>query len=106
MELTPRDIDRVLITGAGASCEFGIGGARLPVMTDWAESLVKKLVGSDSGYLGATGLSGGLSAQQFEERLGKFLRDVLAFSQLKNLVAVSKHFAHTQPNLSMLATEG
>jgi hypothetical protein len=36
-----RDIDFVLITGAGASCAFGAGDTRLPMMGEWADSLTQ-----------------------------------------------------------------
>lgn len=40
---TERDIDLVLITGAGASTAFGVNGGRLPMMREWSDLLVHKL---------------------------------------------------------------
>lgn len=95
MEKAERDIDYVLITGAGASCAFGINGGRLPLMGDWANALVKKLGSASSGYLKAIGLHAGLSPAEFEERLGAFNRRVAAFAEIEPLVAVSREFPHS-----------
>jgi len=40
-----RDIDLVLVTGAGASHEFGVSGTRVPLMGDWSNALVNKIAG-------------------------------------------------------------
>ena len=87
-----RDIDYLLVTGAGASCSFGVNGARIPMMGEWADALVKKLAGASNGYLKATGLSTGLAAIEFEQRLGAFLHQVAAFSEVEQLVASSRDF--------------
>jgi hypothetical protein len=91
MAVIDRDIDWVLVTGAGASRPFGLNDTRLPLMDDWAAALVKKLVSGPSGYLGMTGLAGGLASIEFEEQLGRFLNQVTAFAQVKDVVSVSKH---------------
>jgi hypothetical protein len=38
-----RDIDWVIVTGAGASWELGVNGVKMPLMGDWSGALVKKL---------------------------------------------------------------
>ena len=45
-----RDIDLVMVTGAGASRDFGVNGVKLPLMGDWSDALVKKL-GAVGQYL-------------------------------------------------------
>ncbi len=75
-----REFDLVLVTGAGASCEFGVGGARLPLMGDWSKNLLGRLreTGAD-GFADAVGLTEEMDGVQFEQRLGDFLREVAAF---------------------------
>jgi hypothetical protein len=84
-------LEYVLITGAGASCAFGAGGTRLPMMADWSNALVTKLLNAD-GYLAASGLFPDMEPMKFEQQLGRFLRQVTAFSQVRDLVAASKQF--------------
>lgn len=84
-----RDIDLVLVTGAGASTAFGKDGGRVPMMAEWSEALIRSLGTRDSSYLAATGLTPGLSGPEFEERLGAFLRSVLAFSEIEPLLEPS-----------------
>ena len=88
-----RDIDVVLVTGAGASCAFGVNQTRLPLMGDWSEHLVKALAGRDPAYLRATGLASGMSGEQFEQQLGWFLRRVEAFNQIEPLLEPISSFA-------------
>ena len=81
-----RDIDLVLVTGAGASCAFGVNGTSLPLMATWSDHLVRKLREAPMGYLAATGLADGMQAEQFERRLGDFLRSVDAFKSIDPLL--------------------
>lgn len=74
-----RDIDLVLVTGAGASRAFGVDGAQLPLMGEWSDHLVHKLREKPRGYLAATGLGPQIAGEEFERRLGDFLRSVDAF---------------------------
>lgn len=68
-------IDRlIVVTGAGASRELGAENRPLPLMKDWCDDLVNRLVregpsGDVPGLLGLTGADG----EQFETRLGRFL---------------------------------
>ena len=101
-----RDIDFVLIAGAGASCAFGAGDTQLPMMGDWADSLTNKLGRSSTGYLKATGLEKGLPGMEFERRLGAFLREVTAFSEIEPLVAVSRELILEPQVQQMIAAVG
>jgi hypothetical protein len=101
-----RDIDLVLITGAGASCAFGAGDTRLPMMGEWADALTKKLARSASGYLKATGLEPDLPGMEFERRLGSFLRQVTAFSEIEPLVGVTRDMIVEPDVQRMIASVG
>ncbi len=87
-----RDIDLVFITGAGASCEFGIGGNKLPLMSEWSDALVDKLFKKEASYLEATGLTKQLSGPRFEQTLGHFLRVVQAFPTIESILEPSRQF--------------
>jgi hypothetical protein len=86
-----RDIDVVLVTGAGASRAFGVNGTFMPLMSDWADHLVGKLSQRIS-YLEATGLRKGMAGEKFEARLGKFLQDAEAFRRTSDLLGPSVRF--------------
>ncbi len=81
-----RDIDLVLITGAGASRTFGVNDTRLPLMGEWSDHLVKKLREKPMGYVAATKLGQGMPGEEFERRLGDFLRSVDAFKSVGELL--------------------
>lgn len=91
-------IDLVLVTGAGASREFGGNREPLPLMNDLSEALIRKLQ-VHPGYLEATRLESGLDGQEFERRLGTFLRAVLAFSRIDSVLEATATFA-AQPGLA------
>lgn len=80
-----RNIELVLVTGAGASCSFGARG-RLPLMGDWVNELVRRLGEKGVGFVQATGLKREMDPQQFEAQLGEFLRSVQAFDRIKPLL--------------------
>jgi hypothetical protein len=82
-----RDIDLVLLTGAGASREFGAGGSKVPLMGDWVEPLFMKL--ASEGLSEITGLERTMSGTAFESRLGEFLRERQAFDLIKRLIEPS-----------------
>jgi hypothetical protein len=103
---TDRDIEFVLVTGAGASRAFGVNGMMLPLMADWSSALVKKLRTGGFGYVEATGLSEECTPQEFEAQLGLFLRQVVAFQQIERLVGVSRNFPLGEPQQSLLRAEG
>jgi hypothetical protein len=62
----------MLITGAGASREFGVGGRPLPIMSEWAGSLCAALDATEANLAQALGLRPDMSGQEFEATLGKF----------------------------------
>ena len=90
-----RDIDLVLITGAGASTKFGVrhGGpgrfTELPMMAEWSNKLVKKIDGGGPVDLNLIRLRQGLSGEEFEQTLGDFLRRVDAFREIEPLIGPS-----------------
>lgn len=96
-----RDIDLVLITGAGASREFGERDKPLPLMADWSDALVDKLwkTNTSTSYLEMTGLEKSLPGEKFEERLGTFLRQVQAFPSVSKLIAQSMNLPSTPESL-------
>ncbi len=84
-----RDIDYVIITGAGASREFGKGSKpQLPLMSDWSDQLLNKV--TKNLTLGEwIGLTKNMSGPEFEQKLGEFLRASANFPNIKNLLKVS-----------------
>jgi hypothetical protein len=100
-----RDIDLVMVTGAGASREFGVNGTKLPLMGDWSDALVKKL--SQRGqYLEATGLQRGMGGEAFETQLGRFLHQVEAFGQIGDLLEPAARFQDFGPATQFLMSKG
>jgi hypothetical protein len=81
-----RDIGLVLITGAGASCAFGVNQTQLPMMREWSDTLVTRLRQKGPGFLEATGLEPDLDAEEFEKRLGEFLQSSEAFKSIGRLL--------------------
>ncbi len=63
----------LLVTGAGASRELGLGQP-LPLMPDWSNALCEKLDSAERNLAEAIGLRPGLSGPEFERGLGDFLR--------------------------------
>src|SRR5216683_3676486 len=96
-----RDIDLVLVTGAGASREFGVNGAKLPLMGDWSDELCSKLQANFS-YLKATGLSLRMLGDEFEAQLGKFLTDVESFRRIAKLLSPTLEFPPGSNNFQAL----
>jgi hypothetical protein len=94
-----KDIDLVLVTGAGASRCFGAGSELMPLMADWSDALVTKLSRGGAGYLEATGLARQLPGPEFELRLGTFLREANAFSQIDRLLGPSTQFQALPPGV-------
>jgi hypothetical protein len=93
-------LDLVLVTGAGASCAFGANRTPLPLMADFSQAIVNRLK-STPGYLEATTLEEGLPGDEFERRLGQFLRARLAFEQIGSVVpATSSFLTSATPHLT------
>lgn len=80
------DIELVLITGAGASREFGTNRQKLPLMPDWSDLVVKRLVQTGAPFWELTELRERLDGPSFERALGRFLRHAEAFAALEELV--------------------
>lgn len=102
-----RDIDIVIVTGAGASREFGMNYTTLPLMGDWAKALVEKLR-MHPPYLAASGLrdDGNILGEEFEAQLGTFLREVEAFKQIRPLLGPSVQFQPLSQGLEALKQDG
>jgi SIR2-like domain len=67
-------VNYVLVTGAGAACNFGRDGVELPLMSRWAELLCDKLDESEERLAENLGLRRDMLGPEFEEALGAFLR--------------------------------
>jgi hypothetical protein len=100
-----RDIDVVLVTGAGASRAFGVNDTPMPLMNDWSDHLVRKLA-QRNGYREATGLRHGMGGEDFEARLGKFLQDVEAFRRVSDLLDPSVRFGDFGPGTQVMSAHG
>ena len=94
------DIDLLLVTGAGASHEFGVNHTKLPLMRAWSDALVEKISGRSFSYLEATGLEKDLDGPEFEERLGRFLRMAQALPNIEQVLKPSLAFQPPPANFS------
>ena len=95
-----RDLDLVLVTGAGASCSFGVKGTPLPLMSDWSDYVLQKLLRANYILPQAAGLEQGLPGTEFEKRLGTFLRRISAFEAIGPLIELSTQLPGLQPQLT------
>jgi hypothetical protein len=93
------DIEAVVITGAGASRKLGLNQP-LPLMGDWSTHLVKALSTRGFGYREMTGLEHGLDGMEFERRLGAFLAQQVAFSQIKSITEASAELPQSNPPIN------
>jgi hypothetical protein len=64
----------LLVTGAGASRELGVGESSMPLMADWSNGLSKALDHHELGLAEACSLQPGMSGPEFEENLGLLLK--------------------------------
>lgn len=96
-EAPKRDIELVLVTGAGASRSFGVNQTKLPLMPDWSEYLVQKLAGNMPGYAELVGLEPGLDGEEFESRMGRFLRLVEGFKEIAPILPIIPSLTADQP---------
>jgi SIR2-like domain len=93
-----KDVELVLVTGAGASRDLGHGDKKIPLMYEWSDHLVKRLAGSDVPHaVQLTGLTSGLNSVEFEERLGRFLTTRLALAHVADLVKESAQLLYPEP---------
>ena len=63
----------LLVTGAGASRNLGVGESLMPLMGDWAGTLCKALDSRELGLADACGLDPIFDGPQFEQALGELL---------------------------------
>jgi len=92
-----KDIELVLVTGAGATREFGRYATMVPTMAEWSDALVEKIGQVSGSYLAATGLAAGLDGPASERRLNQFLRQVPAFTQIGSILKPSLGFQPSDP---------
>ena len=88
-----RDLDLVLVTGAGASRD--LAAPPFPLMADWSAALRKYLGGKGMHLSEIVNMPDGANGYQFEERLGTFLREAQAFQAVGPLISRTVNF----PNL-------
>lgn len=95
---TERDIDLLLLTGAGASYGLAATPGQIAAMKEWSNHLTRALV-SRPGYQALTGLELDLEGQEFEARLGKFLAAARAFRDGRDLITASAELFFSDPTL-------
>jgi hypothetical protein len=100
-----RDIELVLVTGAGASVGLGASGATIAAMKEWANHLSGALAARDPGIALLVGLRIGMDGMEFEQQLGRFFASARAFRDARDLMINTSHFTSTMPPpLGTLAT--
>lgn len=72
----------LLVTGAGASRNLGVGETRMPLMADWSDALCAALDDEQAGLAAASLLEPGMKGSEFESNLGLLLK----FGQMLPLV--------------------
>lgn len=82
-----KDIDCLLVTGAGASRDFGNNNKPLPLMKDWATHLVGKL--REANVSDYVKLSLDMEGPEFEKVVGEFLRQFQAFQLVRPILTPS-----------------
>jgi hypothetical protein len=101
-----RDIELVLVTGAGASRAFG-AKKRFPLMAEWSQALLDKITaGLPSAHRELLGLENDLDGPQFEQRLGRFLRRVQAFREIEPLLKASLDIFGMPPEMQARLSTG
>jgi hypothetical protein len=80
-----RDIELLLVTGAGASAKFGLGDSDIPMMREWCRSLTFALRDVPN-LLDLVGLNDQMGGEDFERALGEFLRRAAAFEHIAPLL--------------------
>ena len=65
--------DLLLVTGAGASRNLGVGNKQLPLMADWASTLCEALDGEELGLASACRLDPDFDGPLFEKAIGEVL---------------------------------
>lgn len=80
----------VLVTGAGASLHLGRDDRQLPLMADWSNTLIEALGRAEPGLASTIDLREGLGGEEFEERLGAFLRWTQTFDAIGRFLPVGR----------------
>ena len=110
-----RDIDLVLITGAGASRALASPsrpGAtdHFPLMADWSSALIKKIVNAQSQNSMAMRqmlpLTEEMDGPSFERALGTFIRQSQAFEVIEPLLKPSLSLINLQQQLQIRLQSG
>jgi hypothetical protein len=98
-----RDIELVLVTGAGASCAFG-QLRRFPLIGEWSRALHEKLSGryESLAFREMIDLEGADDGPEFERRLGAFLRQIQAFREIAPIVKASLQLSTTPQQFKMI----
>ena len=92
-----RDIELLLITGAGASVSFGASGAGIPAMPEWCTNLSGALGARDPGLALLVHLHNQMTGPEFERQLGLFFASARAFRDARDLMVDTNHFAPYLP---------
>jgi hypothetical protein len=100
--MADRDIELVLVTGAGASCGLGASGNQVAAMKDWAEKLANALASRNPGSALLVNLQYGMDGPEFESRLGKFLASARSFSDARDLMLASSNLTFSPPLSNLL----
>jgi hypothetical protein len=82
-----KDVDLVIITGAGASNRMA--DPPFPLMKEWRTSLQRRLQQEVPNFADLVGLNEDIEGAEFERRLGEFLGTALDFTSSEDLVARS-----------------
>lgn len=105
-----RDIELVLVTGAGASRALASPSspgtsAQFPLMVDWSSALIKKIVNAPSQNSMAMRqmlpLTDEMDGPSFERALGTFIRQSQAFQVIEPLLKPSLSLINLQQQLRM-----
>lgn len=104
-----RDIDLVLITGAGASRSFG-AEKPFPLMAEWSDYLIKKVVTSRSpssmAMRSMLAFGNNMDGPTFEAALGNFLRRAQAFREVTFFLKPSLDIANVRQEFKMQMQSG
>ena len=90
------NIDLLLITGAGASRDFGGNHRPLPLMAEFSDAIVSELRSMGRGFLEVTKLDQQLDGPEFEQRLGAFLQAYRALPRIERILSSTATFPNVQ----------
>ena len=93
-----RDIELVLVTGAGASVSFGAGGTKLAAMPEWCTRLAGALSAREPAIALLVHLQAQMNGPDFERQLGRFFASARAFRDARELMVDTSNFAPSLPS--------